>query len=93
MSLTISVTKKAVSKTMDGLWNITLNLSCADGATKVIDQDFSMKYRTGQDPEVQVKKIQGDMQAAISEYKAEQVLMNHAKLDSAVTYLNANLVG
>lgn len=93
MVLTILVTKKSVTQSQDGLWSITLNLTCKDGTPEVINQDFSMRYKTGQDIELVAKKIQEEMQRVINYYKSSQVIFNHAKLATAITYLNSNLVG
>lgn len=93
MALTITITKKSVTQSQDGLWNIVLNLICKDGVPEVINQDFTMRYKTGQDIEVVIKKIQGEMQKTIDYYKSSQVIFNHAKLATAITYLNSNLVG
>ncbi len=93
MALTISVAKKSVSQSQSGLWNITLNMICKDGVSEVINQDFSMRYKAGQDVEVEVKKVQEGMQRVIDYYKASQVIFNHVKLTTVITYLNSNLVG
>ncbi len=93
MALSITVTKKSVTQSQDGLWGITLNLVCKDGVPEVINQDFSMRYKTGQDIEVVVKRLQEEMQRIINYYKSSQVIFNHAKLATAITYLNSNLVG
>lgn len=93
MALIILVTKKSVTQVQEGLWNITLNLICNDGVPEVINQDFSMRYKTGQDVEVVVKKIQEEMQKVINYYKSSQFIFNHAKLATAITYLNTNLGG
>ncbi len=93
MALTLQVTKKSVQTSQSGLWIITLNLQGLDGATEVINQDFQIRYKTGQDVEVKVKAIQEEMQRFIDNYKSEQVIFNNAKLTTAVNYLNSNLVG
>ena len=93
MPLTILVMKESVTQSQDGLWNITLNLTCKDGVPEVINQDFSFRYKTKQDIEVVVKKIQEEMQRVINYYKFSQVIFNHAKLASAIIYLNSNLGG
>jgi len=93
MALTVLVTKKSVTQSQDGLWNIILNLTCKDGTSEVINQDFSIRYKTGQDIEGVVKKIQEEMQRVIGYYKSSQVIFNHAKLATAITYLNSNLGG
>ena len=92
MALTILVTKKSVTQSQDGLWSITLNLACKDGVPEVINQDFSMRYKTGQDIGLVVKKVQEEMQRVINYYKSSQFIFNHAKLATAITYLNSNLV-
>jgi len=93
MPLTILITKKSVTQSQEGLWKITLNLACKDGVPEVINQDFSVRYKTGQDIEVVVKKTQEEMQRVINFYKSSQVILNHAKLATAIIYLNSNLVG
>lgn len=72
MALTIIVIKVSVDEVQSDEWNITLNLTCEDGATEVINQDLTIPYRTGQDIETKVKTLQADMQAAIDEYNSEQ---------------------
>lgn len=93
MALTIQVSKKSVDLLMPKLWTVTLNLTCLDGGEEVINQDFSKRYRTGQDLADLEAKYQKDMQKTIDDYKAEQVIFNHAKLDMAVINLNINLEG
>ena len=93
MALTIEVTKVSVSEQMNKLWNITLNLRCLDAAVEVLNRDFSIRYRTGQDAETKVKGLLEKMQEAIDDYKGEQQIYNAAQLDTAVTWLQTNLVG
>ena len=88
---TINVTKVSVSQQMDKLWNIVLNLTCSESAVEVINQDFSIRYRTGQDAEAKAKELLGGMQAAIDEWNSEQGVFDAAALDNAVTYIQANL--
>lgn len=91
MALTPTVTKKSVTQSMNKMWNITLNLSVMDGVDEVINKDFNLRYRTGQDVAVRVKTIGVEMQDEIDSYKGEQVIFNHAQLDTAVTWINNNL--
>ena len=94
MALAIEVTKETVSEQMDKLWNITLNMKLFDGSTEIVfEQDFSTRYRTGEDIANKESEIQIMMQDAIDDYKAEQVIFDHAKMDTVVTNLNNNLVG
>jgi len=92
MALTINISKVSVSKQMEGLWNITLNLKC-DDTTEVINQDFSIRYRTGQDITEVINKIQNKMQKCINDYKSERQIFNHQKLDDAIVTLQENLIG
>ena len=92
MTLTTVVTKKAVVLQMPKLWNITLNMVCIDDTVEVINKDFSVRYRTGQDIEDKALKMQELMQAEIDKYNSEQQIFDHAKMDLLVTYLNNNLV-
>jgi len=91
MALQIEVTKVSVSEQMDKLWNITLNLTCTEDSVEVINCDFSVRYRPGQDAEAKTKGLLAEMQEAINEYKGEQQIINSAQLDTAVTWLQDNL--
>ena len=93
MALIATVTKKSVSLVMPKMWNIVLNLTCTDESVEVINQDFTMTYKTGQDPEIVVMGIEEEMQNTIDAYNSSQVILNHAKLDLGITYLNNNLEG
>jgi len=87
----VVVTAKEVSEQLEDLWNITINMVCEESSVEVLNLDFNVRYRTGQDPEVEVKEIKGDMQDAIDEWNGEQVIFDHSKLADAVTWLNAQL--
>lgn len=93
MALTIEVTKQSVSERMKGLWNITINLRCLEDAVEVINQDVSISYRTGQDIDNKRAKLLEKMQVVIDEWKNEQAVFDHAKMDALVTYLESNLEG
>ena len=95
MALVPTVTKVSVKESMDKMWIVTLNLSVEDDVLveEVINQDFSLRYRQGQDIEAKVKAIKDEVQEAIDDYKQEQVYFKHTKLNDAVTWLNANVTG
>lgn len=44
MALAITVTKKSVDRVEGAVYRITANLTCTDGATTVINEDFSTTY-------------------------------------------------
>jgi hypothetical protein len=91
MALSIIVTKKSVTLSQEGLYQITLNLQYLDGSTVLIDRDFSENYWTGQTPAFVVGKFKEKMQKAIDDYKAAQIIYNSAALDTAITTLKNGL--
>lgn len=93
MALTYTVTKKSVNKVQEGLFHITHNLVCNDGAIEVINQDVSAEYRLGDNPSVITVEFQTKMQAIIDQYKAEQTIFTNALLNQQVTWLNSHLAG
>jgi len=58
---------------------------------EVINQNFSVRYKTKHDAEEKVKELLEEMQECIDDYKGEQQIFNNAALDTAVTWLNNNL--
>jgi len=89
--LTAIVTKKSVINPQPKLFIITFNLSVSEGATTVINQDFSTEYRTGEAISNRINDVTGKMQEVINCYKAAQVIFNNAQLDSAVSTINGGL--
>jgi hypothetical protein len=93
MALSITVSKKSVTKDQNGQYAITLNMVAKEGLAEVINKDFTSHYHNGVDPAAIIAKWQIDMQAEIAKYKDEQSIYTHATLDAGVTTLNTNLVG
>lgn len=93
MAYTIDVTKVGVDKVMDKMYNITLNLSCLDGAEEVIDQNFTEDHRIGKSVSYTIAKFLVAMQGAIDDYKAEQNIFDSAALDNAILSLESDLEG
>jgi len=93
MALIITVTKKSVLLSQERLYSITLNLKCTNGGIEVINQDVSCEYRTGDAPQDLAVQFQKKMQYIIDKYKEEQVIYNHAQLNTMVTWLGTNLTG
>lgn len=89
---TIDVTKVGVRLTQLGQYAVTLHLSCLDGTTEVLAGDFTVEHKTGGNVTNEVNAVKAAMQAAIDNYKAEQVIYNSATLDNAVTALKNGLV-
>jgi len=47
MTLAVTVSKKSVTKVMDKLWNITMNMVMTDNGVEVLNKDYSVRYRPG----------------------------------------------
>ena len=92
MTLIATVTKKSVSKNMEKLWNITMNMILTDETVEVINKDYSIRYRTGDDIGEKTNQLIEQMQADIDKYKAEQAIYTNAQLDTAVSTVQAGLV-
>ena len=93
MSLTVEVTKVSVTKKMDKLWYIVLKLVCLEDTEEVINYNFTIRYRMGDDIVNKVQEIKEKMQDYIDKYKGEQSIFNNAQLDTAVAWLESNLEG
>jgi len=91
MALTTTITKKSVTCSQEGLYQITLNMVYADGATVLLDQDFTERYKTGQAVNIVAVSFRENMQAAIRKYKESQVIFNAAQLDTVVMNLNSTV--
>jgi len=90
--MTITITKISVKLTQDKLYSITLNMKYLDGEVILIDQDFTQKYRTGDNVGVIINKFKVVMQKVITDYKAEQVIYTASTLDTAITNLQNGLI-
>jgi len=90
--MTITITKISVKLVQDKLYSITLNMKYLDGEVILIDQDFTQKYRTGDNVGVIINKFKVVMQKVITDYKAEQVIYTASTLDTAITNLQNGLI-
>ena len=82
--MTMTVSKKPVTKVMDKLWNITMNLILTNDGTEVLNKDYSVRYRPGDSISAKEKTLADMMQADIEKYKSEQQVYHAAALDAAV---------
>jgi hypothetical protein len=92
MALNCIITKKSVLKQQDKLYNITVNLSLKDGTVEVLNQNFLIKYRTGDNVANKKIALQAEIQAAIDNYKAEQVLFNATAFTTLCSNIQTGLV-
>ena len=91
MITSVTVTKQSVSQSMIGQFSVVWELKGFDGATELFSTTFSEDYKTGDSPSRVVVGFRDKMQAYINKYKAEQVLLNHALMDTAVSTVRAAL--
>jgi len=92
MTLAMTVSKKSVTKVMDKLWNITMNLTLTDDGKEVLNNDYSVRYRPGDDISAKEKTLADMMQEDIAKYKSEQQVYHASALDDAVTNVQEALV-
>lgn len=91
MALVATVTKKSVTKIMDKLCNISMNMTLTDDAVEVINKDYSVWYRPGDSIAAKEAGLIAMMQVDIDKYKSEQAIYNNAALDTAVVNVQAGL--
>jgi hypothetical protein len=92
MALTKTITKKSVKYGQEKLNIITFNLSLLDNAVEVLNQDFSVEFRLGDNVADKVAKVTELMQIAIDRYKAEQIIFNSTALNDAVTNISNGVI-
>ena len=92
MTVSVTVTKKSVTKDMDKLWNVSMNMILTDETVEVINKDYSIRYRTDDDIGEKTSQLIEQMQVDIDMYKAEQAIFVNAQLDTAVSTVQAGLV-
>ena len=89
--MTITVTKKSVSKPRDGMFSVTLNLKVLDAEEVLIDRDFTEVHKIEKTIDYTLAKFTEDMQGVIDNYKAELAVFESSQLDTAVSTLQTNL--
>lgn len=92
MALVAAVTKKEVTRDIVNVYNITMNMVLTDDSVEVIDRDYSIRYRSGDEVGGKISQLITQMQADIDRYKAEQTIFNAAALDTAVTTIQNGIV-
>lgn len=73
------------------MYAVTLKLTVTEGATELINQDFTVNHKIGNSVAYTVARFLGAMQGCINEYQAEQNIYNAAALDSAIETLEGGL--
>jgi len=89
--LSKTVSKVSVKLTQPKFYIITFNLKVSDGVVNVIDENFPVEYRTGEDVASKVAEVVEKMQLRIDTYKTEVALLANAALDNAVNTISGGL--
>jgi hypothetical protein len=92
MALTKTVTKKSVSGNQESINIITFNLSLKEDTIEVINKDFSVEWRKGENIADKVKDVTAQMQSEINSYKAQKVIFDSAALNNAVNSIQGELI-
>lgn len=69
-----------------------MNMTLTDESVEVMNRDYSIRYRTGDDIGKKTNQLIEQMQADIDKYKAEQAIFMNAQLNTAVSTVQAGLV-
>lgn len=91
MALEATIIKKSATKNY-GTYIVAVNLVLTDDAVEVINQDFSQIHNPANNISVARDELLIKVQAAIDEYKENQIVYNSVAFTDAVTYINANVV-
>jgi hypothetical protein len=91
MAVVAQVSKVSVAIVQPKLYRVTLNLKLVDDPTTLLDQDFSLPYRTGDTIGGLATKFGQMMQRAIVDRNAAQGIVTHAAMDTLVTTVQAAL--
>ncbi len=91
MALTATITKKSVTTSQKDLYAVTINLSLNDGATEVLNKDYTDKYRTGQNISTIVAKFIKTINLDIANYKEAKVIFDAAGFNTAITNIQNGL--
>lgn len=89
----VVLTKVSVDEPQDGMVVVTINMTCTGGGVEVINQDFTGIKKNHVSLATVRERLRVEMQAAIDEYKREQVIFTSQALDNAIADLQNSLVG
>lgn len=88
-----AVTKIGVNQSIKGQYSVIWELKGFDESeVELFSQTFNEDYKTGDNPARVETGFIDQMQDYIDKYKSEQVILNHAQMDNAVTNVQAALV-
>jgi len=84
MALVATVEKTAVIYRMPKMWDIVMNMTLVDDGAEVLNKDYSIVYRTGDEIATKIAQLTSMMQYDINKYKAEKSIYTAPALDAAV---------
>jgi len=85
MAIIATVEKTAVIYRMPKMWDISVNMTLVDDGVEVMNKDYSVVYRTGDEIPTKTAQFTSMMQYDINKYKAEKGIYTAPALDAAVT--------
>jgi len=91
MGMTATVTKSRVVYVQPELWNIVMHLELRDGATLVIDKDYSVEFLPGVDIGAEAPLLIEMMQADIDKHVGAQTIYKRAELAILASDVKAGL--
>ena len=91
MVLIATVSKSDVTKVMEKMWNISMNMILTDDASEVINKDYSVRYRTGDSVAAKESEFIELMQADIDKYQSEKGIYDAPAFGTAVANVEAAL--
>lgn len=85
------VTKRSVSTVQDKLYTITNNLTLMENSIEVLNKDYDVLYRPGEDIAISEKQFIVLMQKDIDRYKASQTIFKDTKFDASIINISKGL--
>jgi len=92
MVLIATVTKSRVVYVQPGLWNIVMHLELRDGATLVIDRDYSIEFLPNGDIGAEAPLLIEMMQADVDQHVAARAIYERPELVALAGDVKAGLV-
>ena len=88
----VEITKVSISKRIEKLYTITLNLKLKDGDIEILNQNFNQDYRPGEDLKKIMDNFQSDIQSVIDSYNYTESLLSDGSLEASIETLKNNLI-
>lgn len=91
MALSAIVTKNTMAVDVNGIYNISVNLTLTDDAVEVLNQNFSQTHNPANDISVARNMLLEKIQTAINNYKTNKTAHGSVAFTNAITYINTKI--